>query len=46
MTPSPPEPFLPDHVPLFGTWGRIYTAVIAVTLLVMGALALFSSWNF
>jgi hypothetical protein len=43
---SEPVPVDDDHVPLFGTWGRIYGAVILVTLVVIGLLALFSSWSF
>lgn|GEM_PF-1645134 len=35
-----------DPVPVFGTWPRIYTAVILCALSVMGLLALFSSWKY
>jgi hypothetical protein len=35
-----------DRVPFFGTWRVAYTAVIVWSLLVMAAIALFSSWNF
>ena len=39
---SPPE----DAVPVFGTWARIYTAVILSNLVVMALVALFSRWAF
>jgi hypothetical protein len=35
-----------DPVPVFGTWERIYAAVIVNALAVMGLLALFSAWAF
>jgi hypothetical protein len=35
-----------DPVPIFGSWGRIYTAVILSALVVMGLVALFSHWEF
>jgi hypothetical protein len=35
-----------DDVPVFGTWRRIYAAVIVSALVVMGLLALFSSWKY
>jgi hypothetical protein len=35
-----------DRVPIFGTWPRIYAAVVACALLVMGLLAVFSSWTY
>jgi len=35
-----------DPVPIFGSWGRIYTAVILSALAVMGLIALFSHWKF
>jgi hypothetical protein len=35
-----------DDVPLFGTWPRIYAAVIASALGVMALIALFSSWAY
>ena len=34
-----------DVVPVFGTWGRIYTAVVACALAVMGLIAAFSAWR-
>ncbi len=33
-------------VPLFGTWPRIYGAVVAAALVVMALLALFSGWPY
>jgi hypothetical protein len=35
-----------DHVPIFGTWPRIYAAVVATALVVMAFVALFSSWPY
>ena len=35
-----------EHVPLFGSWPRIYAAVIACALLWMGLVAVFSSWPY
>jgi hypothetical protein len=35
-----------DPVPIFGTWRRIYAAVVVWAVLVMGLIALFSSWPF
>jgi hypothetical protein len=50
MEPLPPgsPPAGDDHdpVPVFGTWTRIYAAVILCALSVMGLLALFSSWKY
>ena len=42
-TPDPPDD---DLVPVFGTWPRIYGAVIVSALLVMGLLFLFSGWPY
>jgi len=33
-------------VPLFGTWPRIYGAVVVSALVVMALLALFSGWPY
>lgn len=33
-----------ERVPIFGTWPRIYTAVLVTQALVMGLIALFSAW--
>ena len=35
-----------DRVPLFGSWRRIYAAVVASALAVMGLVALFSAWPY
>jgi hypothetical protein len=35
-----------ERVPLFGTWPRIYAAVIVSALVVMGLIALFSTWSY
>lgn len=35
-----------DPVPLFGSWRRIYFAVLVCAVLVMGAIALFSVWPY
>ena len=35
-----------ERVPIFGTWPRIYAAVILCALAVMGLVAVFSSWKF
>lgn len=43
-TPDPPDD--DDRVPLFGTWPRIYGAVIVTALLVMALLFLFSGWPY
>ena len=43
---SPPTDDDHDPVPVFGTWPRIYAAVIVCALSVMGLLALFSSWKY
>jgi len=34
------------RVPLFATWRAAYTAVVVWAVVVMGAIALFSSWPF
>ena len=39
---EPPD----DPVPIFGTWPRIYAAVIASALAMMALIALFSAWNY
>jgi hypothetical protein len=33
-----------ERVPLFGTWPRIYAAVLVTAVLVMALVALFSRW--
>ena len=35
-----------ERVPLFGTWPRIYAAVVLNALLIMALLALFSRWPY
>ena len=35
-----------ERVPIFGTWPRIYAAVILCELVAMALIALFSSWNY
>ena len=42
--PEIPEPH--DPVPVFGSWPRIYTAVLICLALVMAGIALFQHWNF
>jgi hypothetical protein len=35
-----------NRVPLFGTWPRIYAAVVISALVSMGLIALFSRWGY
>ena len=42
--PSPSEEDEP--VPIFGTWPRIYAAVVVSALAVMGLLAVFSAFRY
>ena len=44
--PPTPLPTDDDRVPVFGTWPRIYAAVVATALVVMGLIALFSLWPY
>ena len=46
MPASAPDEERDEHVPVFGTWPRIYGAVIACALAVMALVGLFSSWNY
>ena len=47
MDPTPPPPDEhPDPVPLFGSWPRIYAAVIVSALLWIALSAVFSRWAF
>jgi uncharacterized RDD family membrane protein YckC len=47
MTSTPPPPPADDErVPLFGTWPRIYAAVIVCALVVMALVAVFSSFPY
>jgi hypothetical protein len=43
-TSAPPDD--DEHVPIFGTWPRIYAAVILCALAVMGLIAVFSGWKY
>ena len=43
-TSAPPDD--DERVPIFGTWPRIYAAVILCELAVMALIALFSSWKY
>ena len=42
--PSPPQG--DDPVPIFGSWPRIYAAVVLSALLVMALVAVFSSFPY
>ena len=42
---APPEPS-EDAVPIFGSWPRIYAAVILSALVVMALVAVFSAYPF
>ena len=46
MPVSPAVPDDDEHVPIFGTWPRIYAAVILCALAVMGLIAVFSGWKY
>jgi hypothetical protein len=47
MDPTDPSPDAGDErVPLFGTWRRIYAAVIVCALAVMALVAVFSSFPY
>ena len=35
-----------DRVPIFGTWRRIYAAVVVAAVLVMAMIAVFSWWPY
>ena len=41
-----PQPDDDDPVPIFGSWRAIYAAVVVSALIVMGLVALFSSWPY
>jgi hypothetical protein len=45
MADTPP-PDDDETVPLFGSWRRIYAAVVVCALLAMGLVAVFSHWRF
>jgi hypothetical protein len=36
----------PDEVPVFGSWPRIYLAVVLSAVTVMALVALFLAWEF
>ena len=40
------EPEPDERVPIFGTWPRIYAAVVAVNVAVMALVWAFSVWPF
>jgi len=55
MSVGPEEDMMPatsaapdddERVPIFGTWPRIYAAVILCALAVMGLIAVFSAWKY
>lgn len=46
MSPERPASDEEERVPIFGTWRRIYAAVIVSALATMGLIALFSSWKY
>ena len=46
MPATTPVPDDDERVPIFGTWPRIYAAVILCELISMALIALFSSWNY
>ena len=55
MSVGPEEDFMPatsappdddERVPIFGTWPRIYAAVIVCELVSMALIALFSAWKY
>jgi len=46
LKPTDEDPVNDDRVPVFGTWPRIYAAVVLNALVVMALLALFSWWTF
>lgn len=46
MDDSSPEEPDSERVPIFGTWPRIYAAVIVAALAVMGLIGLFSRWSY
>jgi uncharacterized iron-regulated membrane protein len=46
LKPTAEDPVNDHRVPVFGTWPRIYAAVILSALVVMALLALFSWWRF
>ena len=41
-----PAPDDDQQVPIFGSWPRIYTAVIVCALVCMALIGLFSGWSY
>ena len=46
MPATTPVPDDDERVPIFGTWPRIYAAVILCELVSMALIAVFSAWNY
>ena len=46
MPPPDAAPEDDERVPIFGTWPRIYAAVILCELVSMALIALFSAWKY
>jgi hypothetical protein len=44
VTSAPPND--DERVPIFGTWPRIYAAVLLCALAVMALIAVFSGWKY
>ena len=44
LPPGPPEDDEP--IPVFGSWRRIYLAVIVSNVVVMALIALFTAWAY
>jgi hypothetical protein len=44
--PAGPAPDEQERLPIFGTWPRIYAAVIVSALVHMALIAVFSSWKY
>lgn len=42
---SPPVLDDDERVPIFGTWSRIYMAVLVTEALALGLIAAFSGWH-
>jgi hypothetical protein len=40
------DPGEDERVPIFGSWPRIYAAVIVCAVLSMALIGLFSTWNY
>jgi hypothetical protein len=46
MTATGPDTEIDERVPIFGTWPRIYAAVIVCALAAMALIAIFSAWPY